>query len=489
MKSSLGKAFANIVRRWMPEPFVFALILTIIVALCAVLATDTTTGQVLTHWYDGFWMLLEFSMQMVLILVTGFAIALSKPATLAINWIAKMAPTPGAVYVLIVVVGGLLCLVSWGWVVLTAILGRELAKRVEGVDYAYLIALVYFASQPWVGGASSSIPLLLNTPGNFLIESGTLSDTIPTSHTLGSSLNIAYLITHFVIFPALLWWMRPRKHEVVSLSYLQGKQLQENQVKENQLIANQSQTSQLQTSEKEAPLSVAEEANTLILDGRSIADKLNNSTIIQWLIGLCALWIVAHHFWSVGFDLNLNIMIFAFLGLGLLVHRTPMRFGIAMKRACANVSGLVFQYPFYAGIMGIMMFSGLGTQISVYLAQGASIDSLPLIAHFAGASINFAIPSTGGQWAVIGPALTETALSVSAHLPPDQQQAFVVRIAMAVAYGETSTNLLQPFFLLTILPILGAGVVVHARDIIGYLVVPFVLVYTITALLIWFVPL
>jgi len=215
---------------------------------------------------------------------------------------------------------------------------------------------------------------------------------------------------------------------------------------------------------------------------------LNNSFILQWIIGLSALWFLFRHFASNGFDINLNLMIFAFLAIGLLLHGTPLRYTIAMKRACANVYGLVFQYPFYAGIMGIMMFSGLGSEVSLWLAQGASLTSMPLIAQFAGASVNFAIPSAGGQWAVIGPALTDAALSVSAHLPAAEQQAFIARIAMAVAYGETSTNLLQPFFLLVILPVMGAGVNLHARDIMGYLIVPFIAVYALTALLVSVVP-
>ena len=463
MNVSLGQLFSHRLRRWIPEPFVFALVLTALVAVAAMLVMGSGFNQVTADWYRGFWMLLEFTMQMVLILATGFAIALSPPAAKAIDVLARFARTPGAVYVLVLVAGGLFSLISWGWVVLAAVLGRELAKRVEGVDYAYLIACVYISSQPWVGGLSSSIPLLLNTDGNFLIETGVLQTTIPASETLGSRLNLAYVLTYFLTLPALLWWMRPRADEVKSLGELQD--------------ADQRET-----------VSVAEEAHSMSLDGRSVSDRLNNGWLLQGIVALAALWFVGQHFANNGFDLNLNIMIFTFLAIGLLVHRTPMRYGIAMKRACANVYGLVFQYPFYAGIMGIMMFSGLGTEISLWLASGASMETLPLIAQFAGASVNFAIPSAGGQWAVIGPALTETALSLSADLPAQEQQAFVARIAMAVAYGETSTNLLQPFFLLTVLPIMGAGVLVHARDVMGYLVVPFVVVYATTALLVSVVP-
>jgi len=456
--ASLGTVFSNHLRRWIPEPFVFALVLTLLVGLLALVVTDSGFVEVTGHWYEGFWLLLEFGMQMVLILATGFAIALSPPASRAIDALAKFARTPGAVYVTVLVAGGLFNLVSWGWTVLAAVLGRELAKRVGGVDYAYLVACVYIAFQPWVGGLSSSIPLLLNTEGNFLIESGVLKTTVSTSRTLGSGLNLAYIAMYFATLPLLMWWMRPGARQTRTLD-------------------------ELRDPDEKIQKTVAEEAEVHTLDGTSLADRLNNGSWLQLAVGLSALFYIVRHFAANGFDIDLNIMIFLFMALGLIVHRTPMRYGLAMKRACGNVYGIVFQYPFYAGIMGIMMFSGLGAQISLWLAQGATMETLPLIAQFAGAAVNFAIPSAGGEWAVIGPSLTETALSLSAHLPTEQQQDFLARIAMAVAYGETSTNLLQPFFLLAVLPVMGAGVVIHARDVMGYLVIPFVVVYALTALL------
>jgi len=457
MLSALGTLFSSRLRRWIPEPFVFALVLTVLVGALAWSATDRSVVELTGHWYDGFWMLLEFGMQMVLILSTGFAIALSPIAARLIDRVAGLARTPGAVYVLVLVVGGIFSLVSWGWVVLTAVLARELARRVDGVDYAYLVACVYISGQPWVGGLSSSIPLLLNTDGNFLIEGGVLETTIAASRTLGSGLNAAYVALYFLVIPVLMWMLRPRGEDVRSVDELADEGARDE-------------------------LAVDEEAESLRLGGRSLSDRLNNGVVLQAAVALLALAWVVRHFATHGFDLDLNIMIFAFFAIGLLVHRTPMRYGLAMKRACANVSGIIFQYPFYAGIMGLMMFSGLGALVSGWLAGGATMATLPLIAQFAGAVVNFAIPSAGGEWAVIGPSLTETALSVSAHLPPDEQQAFVAKIAMAVAYGETSTNLLQPFFLLIVLPVMGAGVLIQARDVMGYLVLPFVAVYALTAL-------
>ena len=60
---------------------------------------------------------------------------------------------------------------------------------------------------------------------------------------------------------------------------------------------------------------------------------------------------------------------------------------------------------------------------------------------------------------------------------------------MAAAYGESSTNLMQPFFLLLVLPVMGAGVRIQARDVMGYLVIPFIYLFLTTAVLVSFVPL
>ncbi|HKL53031.1 MAG TPA: TIGR00366 family protein, partial [Wenzhouxiangellaceae bacterium] len=331
MISSLGSLFSHHLRRWIPDPFVFALVLTLLIGALTLVFTDSRFDELTGHWYRGFWMLLEFGMQMVLILATGFAIALSPLAARAIDALAKFARTPGAVYVVVLVAGGLFNLVSWGWTVLAAVLGRELARRVKGVDYAYLIACVYISGQPWVGGLSSSIPLLLNTPGNFLIESGVLDSTIATSQTIGSRLNLAYVAMYFATLPLLMWWMRPSARQTRTLD-------------------------ELRDPDEREVRTVAEEARAQTLDGKSLSDRLNNGSVIQLLVAAAALWFISRHFAANGFDIDLNIMIFIFIALGLIAHRTPMRYGLAMKRACGNVYGIVFQYPFYAGIMGIMMF-------------------------------------------------------------------------------------------------------------------------------------
>jgi short-chain fatty acids transporter len=460
----LGSVLADRVRHLLPDPFVFALGLTILVGGLALLSTPSGPLEVLDAWYRGFWILLEFGMQIVLVLATGYAIALSPAAGRGIDALARRISTPAQVYLIVMLLGGLLTLVSWSWVVLTAVLARELASRVEGLDYGYLTACVFFSSWSWVCGLSSSIPLLLNTDGNFLIETGVLASTLGVSRTLGSGLNLAYLAVGAIVFPALMVALRPRGSEATPIRELVAK-------------------------DEEVGESVAEEAHRTRLPGRALSDRLNHSATLLWLVVVCGLIELGSIFRARGFDIDLNLMIFLFVLLGLAAHQTPMRYVVAMKRSCGNVSGIVFQYPFYAGIMGMTMYTGLGAQISDWMVQTASPLTLPAIAQLAGAAVNFAIPSAGGEWAVVGPSFMEAAQSLGSQLPPDQLEALMGRVAMAVAYGETSTNLLQPFFLLVILPVMGAGVRIQARDVVGHLVLPFFVEYSLAAILLTFVPL
>jgi short-chain fatty acids transporter len=453
----------ELIKRWLPDPFVFAVLLTLMTAAAAMVWVGASPTEVLGGWYDGFWMLLEFGMQMVLILATGYAIALSPPVARLIDRLALKVTRPGPVYLTVLLIGGPLVLVSWGWVVLTAVLGRELAVRVRGIHYPYLVACAFYSSGAWVAGFSSSIPLLLNTPGNFLIEAGLLPSTIPVSETLGSPLNITVMAVYLIASPAIMYLLRPRDSVV--------------EIDDLRIGAQQTRES-----------TVAEEADALRSPGPTPSDMLNNSGILQMVVVAMGLAYIVLHFARRGFDLNLNIMIFSFVIFGMLLHRTPIRYVTAMARSCANISGIVFQYPFYAGIMGVMMATGLGRAIAVWIASLVTLKTMPVAAFLLGGVVNFSIPSAGGEWAVIGPPLVEAVRELAGAATAGGLDRHVARVAMAVAYGESLTNLLQPFFLLTVLPVMGVGLRIQARDIVGHYFVPFLLLFTIIGLLVAFIP-
>jgi short-chain fatty acids transporter len=404
-------------------------------------------------------------MQIVLIIITGFSIALSPLVKRGIDKLTQYIKTPKQVYFLVVMIGMLLSMVSFGWIVITCVLARELALRIKGINYPFLIACVYFSGGSWVTGLSSSIPLLLNTENNFLIESGILKSVIPTAFTLGSTLNLAMMGVLVIGAPIVILLLMPKNSN--------NKEL-------NDLL-------EVKTKIKQATIN--EEAWQLNLPFKAFSDSLNNSVILQMIIVIMGLTYIVYHFYTKGLDLNFNIMIFIFMIVGMLLHKSPIRYVISMKRSSSNISGILFQYPFYAGIMGIMLYTGLGTKLAEILASVATIDTYPFFAYVTGGLINFAIPSAGGEFAVIGPSIINAVQEVGVGLPQNEINAMISRASLSIAYGESLSNMMQPFYLLLVFPIMGTGVKLQARDVMGYLVLPFLIFFMIQSLMVVFMPL
>ncbi|MBT4246548.1 MAG: short-chain fatty acid transporter [Flavobacteriaceae bacterium] len=464
MLLKFGEKFTDIFKRIMPDSFVFALLLTLVTGLSAVIFVNSNLLEILDSWYKGFWELLEFGMQITLIIVTGYSIALSSFTDKILNKVSQRISSPLQVYLTVIILGVLLSMISWGMVVIVAVLARELALRVKGINYPFLIACTYLSFTSWVTGLSSSIPLLLNTKNNFLIKEGVLNEVIPTSLTLGSNLNFIIIFIYVIIVPFIIFILIPKSSK--------NKELKD-------LIVND------QTNKE---ISIEEEANLYRSKKNTFSDKLNHSRLLQNIIFIMGICYLIYYFNSNGFDLNLNIMIFIFIILGLVLHQTPKRYAISMKRASNNVYGIIFQFPFYAGIMGIMLYTGLGESFSNWIASNATISNFPYYSYLIGGLVNFAIPSGGGEFAVIGPSIIEAAKQLAISLPPEQMTEYIARTALSIAYGESLTNLLQPFFLLIVLPVMGSGTRIEARDVMGYLAIPFLILFILESLLILYMP-
>ena len=464
MLTRLGERFTRLFLRFMPDAFVFALVLTLIAGITAFFWMDTSPLKIISSWYDGFFDLLSFGMQIVLIIITGFSIALSPTVNKGIDKLTRFIKTPKQVYFFVVMIGMLLCLVSFGWIVITCVLARELAKRVKGINYPFLVACVYLSMNSWVLGLSSSIPLLLNTEKNYLIEAGILNNVISTSYTLGSLLNLSMIVFLVVIVPFVMLVLVPKNKDPKELSDL------------------------LDDKAHEEKLTIKEEANALKLPFKAVSDTLNNSVLLQIIVAIMGFAYIGHHFYTKGLDLNFNIMIFIFLMVGLLLHKSPMRYVISMKRSSSNVSGILFQYPFYAGIMGIMLYTGLGERLAQVLASVATVETYPFFAYLSGAFVNFAIPSAGGEFAVIGPSIIEAVKEISMTAPDVDTQAMIARASLSIAYGESMSNMLQPFYLLLVMPIMAIGTKLQARDVMGYLFIPVILFLVVQSLMVLFIP-
>ena len=155
--------------------------------------------------------------------------------------------------------------------------------------------------------------------------------------------------------------------------------------------------------------------------------------------------------------MDLNFINMSFLTAGILLTTSPAHYVRLITEGGRTLGPIIIQYPFYAGIMGLMMASGLAAMLSNSLASFASADTLPFWAFLSGGIVNIFVPSGGGQWAVQGPVMIEASRALDADL---------ARVALGVAIGDQWTNMIQPFWTIPALAIAGLQV----RHIMGYCV-------------------
>ncbi|PMR67536.1 short-chain fatty acid transporter [Halomonas heilongjiangensis] len=420
MLKFLSRPAVKLVDRYLPDPYIFVLLLTIIAAAAAIAVERQTPLAVMRFWGDGFWSLLTFSMQMLLILVTGFMLASSPPVKRLLQKLASLARNAGGAIILVTLVSLAASWINWGFgLVVGALFAKELARLVR-VDYRLLVASAYSGFVIWHGGLAGSIPLTIATEDHFTADQ---IGVIGTGSTIFSFFNLALVACLFVSIPLVNRLMLPDDKESVYVD----------------------------------PKLLDDDTPTRVRITRP-AEHLENSTTLAWLVGIPGVLFLLDHFVLRGGGLNLNVVNFMFLSLAIVLHRTPRSLLTSLNEAIKGGAGIVIQFPFYAGIMAIMVQSGLAETMSESLISFATEASLPFWSFLSAGLVNLFVPSGGGQWAVQAPVMLPAAEALGADIP---------RVAMAVAWGDAWTNLLQPFWALPVLAIAG----LKAKDIMGFCLV------------------
>lgn len=419
-------SFSNrFMHRYLPDPFLFVILLTFLVFLLGIIFTNSGPYEMIQHWGSGFWGLLTFAMQMVLVLVTGHVLASSPLFKKGLGALASTAKSPGQAIIIVTIVSLIASWINWGFgLVIGALFAKELAKKVNNVDYRLLIASAYSGFIVWHGGFAGSIPLTIATEGHF---SQDMIGIIPTDQTIFASFNIIIVFTFLLFLPLLNRMLMPSKEETVTV--------------DPALLIDHSEQKINQSKSEMTP-----------------AERLENNRLISYLTGLLGLIFLIYYFVTNGFLLNLDIVNFLFLFLGILFHGTPRNFLNAIMNAVKGASGIIIQFPFYAGIMGMMTASGLAVVMSEAFVSISNDVTFPLFTFISAGIVNIFVPSGGGQWAVQGPIMLEAASALDVSY---------AKTAMAVAWGDAWTNLIQPFWALPALAIAG----LKARDIMGFCVI------------------
>ncbi|MDR7124350.1 TIGR00366 family protein [Pseudotabrizicola sp. 4114] len=418
--NTLANFFMRIMSRYMPDPLVVAIILTALTIVFAMLGQGSGFLEVTQYWGTDFWSLLAFTMQMTIILLAGYILA----RTPLVNWLMDklIAPvtTPRGAIIAATMIAGVATWMNWGFgLVIGTLIAQKLGHKVKGLHYPLVIAAGYSGFAIYGIGLSGSVPLLINTPGHFL--EGTIG-LVPLSETIFSPIMLitsALVVLTLPFFNAMLLPKDPADIKEVN-------------------AAEQAQVTEPDTSRD------------------SIAEKLNNSVIIGVGTGLFGVLYAVQYLWNGG-AITLNFVNTVFLFLGILLFVTPNRFLAALNDGVKILGGVIIQYPFYAGILGILSGSGLIVTFASWFVSISTAETLPIWSFISAGLINIFVPSGGGQWVIQGPVMMEAARQLDAP---------IAATAVAVQIGDQWTNMVQPFWLLPALAISG----LKLRDIMGYMV-------------------
>jgi short-chain fatty acids transporter len=427
----ITRACVHYAQRYIPDPYLYAVILTFITVIAALIWTSSGPIEIIDSWYNGIWGILAFALQMALILSTGVALANAPIIKKGLQKLAAQPAGQAGAAITVFLTAAIASWLNWGFgLVVGAILAREIGKRMQNVDFGFLVAAGYMGFMTWASGLSSSIPLAQATHGSALnlIEKVTGKVT-GLDETIFTKFNLVPVILLIIIVPIALYFMGPQEEEM-------------KKVDPQALI-------------REDTVAEIEQDDTF-------ATMLNNA----WPVTLLLVAMGAVYIWHLGatkgFSLDLNLFIFIALMLGLIFHWRPIRYVRAFNAGARTVGPILLQFPLYGGIMGIMTQTGLAAVIAQSFVDFSTAQTLPFWSFVSSNIISLFIPSGGGHWAVQGPFMIPAAVKL--NVDP-------AITAMGTAMGEQTANMIQPFWALPILAIAGLGI----KDIMGYCVIALVI--------------
>ncbi|MFD1210659.1 short-chain fatty acid transporter [Arthrobacter sp. GCM10027362] len=416
--------FTELMRRYLPDPFVFAIVLTILTVILAIVTEGQSFTDITAAWGEGFWSLLAFTTQMAVILAMGYVLANAPIVDRLLDAIVSRVEKPRTAVVVATLVGAIGSYLNWGFgLVIGGIVAKKLALHVKNVHYPLIIAAAYSGFTMYGLGLSATIPMVISTPGHPMEEQMgivTLAETIFSPYMLVTAAVV------LVTLPLLNAMLHPKPGQPV-------KEI------DRALHAG------------------APKAAVVDADADTFASKLNNSRILAMAIGLLGMVYVAIHFVRGG-AVDLNLINFFILFLGILLLGTPNAYLRQLNEGIKTISGIILQFPFYAGIMAIMAASGLVVTISGVFTNISTPETLPFWGLISSWLINFFAPSGGGHWVVQGPFMIDAANAIGASIP---------QTSMSVMLGNAWNDLVQPFW---ILPALALSKL-KLKDIMGYTVI------------------
>jgi short-chain fatty acids transporter len=450
----MALALTDWTERWVPDAFVFALLATLVVVVAGVFFTPFSLPRVIDAWGSGFWDLIPFTLQMALVIISGHVLATSPPMGRLIRMVAGWPSTPRGAVALVTFFALASSWLNWGFsLIFSAVLAREIARRIDDVDYRALAAASFLGvGSVWAQGLSGSAALQMATPGalqpsirDIVAHGGVIPGGIITfSHTIFLWQSLVSVAVELVVVTGVMWLATPPAGRGRTAAMM---------------------GIDLGTGEISAPRRPA-----VVPPGA----WLEHSPILSWLIAALGAAFVYRYFAQSPDPLNalnVNIVNFAFLLTAVLLHGTPARLMHAVQVATPAAWGVILQFPFYAGIAGIITTTHLNEKLADAFVSISNPTTFPPLVATYSAVLGVFVPSGGSKWVIEAPYVMAAAHSLKVHLG---------WVVAAYDLGEAVANLLQPFWML---PMLGLFHL-RARDVMGYTFIVAVVLIPVVLLLV-----
>jgi short-chain fatty acids transporter len=417
---------------------VFALLATVLTVVGGAF-TGASPREIARAWGDGFWDLLAFTMQMSLVIISGYVLAAAGPVRRLIVRLAaptSSARSPRSAVAKVAIFAMLSSWFNWGFgLVFSTVLAREIARRSRGVDYRALCAASLLGlGSVWAQGLSGSAALQMATPGalppkirEIVAAGGVVPDGIVgLSHTIflwQSLLSVVIEVVVVTLVMALATPVGPNARDAESL----GVTLPPDEAPEPEPRTKQP------------------------------GERLEHSPVLVVPIAaLGAAYLYGVFASGKGLSvLTLNTINLTFLLLGAILHRTPARLMRAVREATPATWAVVLQFPFYGGIAGIIAATRLNERIASLVVDVSSHATFPAAMAAYSAVLGVFVPSGGGKWVIEAPYVMAAAHGLRVH---------VGWVVASYDLGEALANLVQPFWMVPVLSLMG----LRARDVMGY---------------------
>lgn len=429
----LGAGLSTITERWVPDAWVICMMLTTVAIGLCIFGAGATIEETVLAWGAGVWNLLGLAMQFSIAMVAAHACVASRPVYRLFDWLASL-PNPGRPLQALVLAGVFSLITGYlNWAVCLvscALFTPFVLRKNPNVDVRVLVCASYLGlGTVWHGGLSGSAPLILATPGNPLLDPASgvavVDRLYPVTETLYNGFNLVFIIVIGITALLATCALHPR---------------------ENVRTLTPEQVDRIMPAPPEA-------------DGppRTPAERIDQLRFWVLLAIVLLAYPLGHAIVTKGFGTSWTINAYnvTFLVLALLLHGRAPSFLRACRNGVDSAWGIIVQFPFYAGIFGLLQHTDLGDWLGDRFADIATTQTYPWVVYVYSGIMNLFVPSAGSKWMIEAPFLIPAG---------EQLDVSVVTVLLAYAYGDSTTNLIQPFFAIPILAVTR----LRFGDFVGY---------------------